>query len=143
MAKSPTPLTNPFIGRWSYRSFLNDPDLNRKPNDLLFGKGTLDFTDAPMGCVAGTIGGEGWQLKLEGWVTFGNPPTARFQGKGTVGGAEWIYDYNGWYVTHWPDGVKQVEAIVGSVIRTIPHPNGSGGMSPAGVVVSFYAVRQR
>jgi hypothetical protein len=32
-------------------------------------------------------------------------------------------------------------AIVGSVIRTIPHSNGNGGTAPAGVVASFYAVR--
>jgi hypothetical protein len=134
-------LTNPFIGKWSYRSFLNDPNLDTQPNDLLFGSGTLEFTSAPIGQVAGTIGGPGWQLKLEGWMTFGNPPAVRFQGKGVIGKAEWIYDYNGYYVTHWPNGVDQVEAITGSVIRTIPHP-GNGGTSPAGVVVSFYAVRQ-
>lgn len=134
-------LTNPFIGKWSYRSFLNDPDLKKDPKDLLFGSGTLEFTAAPMGQVAGSIGGQGWKLTLEGWVTFGNPPTIRFQGKGMVSKAEWIYDYNGYYVTHWPNGVNQVEAIVGSVIRTIPHPSGKK-IAPAGVVVSFYAVRQ-
>ena len=136
------PLTNPFLGKWSYRSFLDDPDLTKQPNDLLFGDGTLEFTEAPMGQIAGTIGGDGWQLSLEGWITYGNPPTARFQGKGVINGAQWIYDYNGYYVTHWPNGVDQVEAIVGSVIRTIPHPGGDGKMHPAGVVVSFYAVRQ-
>lgn len=135
-------LTNLFLGKWSYRSFLNDPDLKKKPNNLLFGSGTIEFTAAPMGVVAGTIGGDGWQLTLEGWVTYGNPPTVRFQGKGKVSGAEWIYDYNGYYVTHWPNGVDQVEAIVGSVIRTIPHPSGNGGKAPAGFVASFYAVRQ-
>lgn len=134
-------LTNPFIGKWTYRSFNNDPNLKTQPNDLLFGSGTLEFKTAPMGQVAGTIGGEGWLLDLEGWITYGNPPTARFQGKGKVSGAEWIYDYNGYYVTHWPNGVNQVEAIVGSVIRTIPHPS-NGKMAPAGVVVSFYAVRK-
>lgn len=135
-------LTNPFIGKWSYRSFLNNADLNAQPNDLLFGSGTLEFTDAPMGQVRGTIGGEGWQLVLEGSITYGNPYNARFEGKGVVGGEEWIYDYDGYYVRHWPNGVGQVEALVGSVVRTIPHSSGSGGTSPAGVVVSFYAVRQ-
>src|ERR1043166_3517631 len=110
------PLTNPFIGKWSYRSFRNNPDLNAQPNDLLFGAGTLEFTDAPMGEVAGTIGGQGWQLALTGSITYGNPYNARFQGKGVVSGQEWIYDYDGYYVRHWPNGVKQVEAIVGSVI---------------------------
>ncbi len=137
MAKT---LKNPFLGKWSYRSFLNDPDLSKKANALLFGSATLEFTDAPAGKVAGAIGGTGWKLDLTGSITFGNPPAARFQGKGMVSGSEWIYDYIGYYVPHWPNGVNQVEAIAGSVIRTIPHP-GNGGISPAGVVVSFYAVR--
>ena len=60
-----------------------------------------------------------------------------------VSGAEWIYDYIGWLVPAWPnsDGRLQRDAIVGSVVRTIPHSNGQGGTSPAGVVASFYAVR--
>jgi hypothetical protein len=67
----------------------------------------------------------------------------RFQGKGIVSGAEWIYDYIGWLVPVWPnsDETKQRAAIVGSVTRTIPHPSGNGGVAPAGVVASFYAVR--
>ena len=39
---------------------------------------------------------------------------------------------------HWPNGVDQIEALVGSLIRTIPHPGGE----EAGLVASFYAVRQ-
>lgn len=35
----------------------------------------------------------------------------------------------------------QRTAIVGSVERGIPHSSGSGGVAPAGVVASFYAVR--
>ncbi len=130
-------LTNPFLGSWVYRSFLNDAPEN--PNELpLFGFGTLTFTSAPMGQVKGTIGTPGsWMLDLEGYMTFGNPYTARFEGKGTVDGAPWIYDYECYYVNHWPNGVGQIEALVGSVIRTIPHPGGE----QAGLVASFYAVR--
>jgi hypothetical protein len=135
-------LSNPFLGRWTYRSFLNDPDPKADPTKkLLFGIGTLKFTEAPMGQVAGVIGGKGWSLKLEGWVTYGDPYRVRFQGKGIVSKAPWIYDYDGFYVSHWPNGVGQVEAIVGSVIRTIPHPD-NGGIGKAGLVASFYAVRQ-
>ena len=132
-------LTNPFIGDWTYCSFLNNPDLGPNPQVLpLFGFGTLTFTDAPMGQVKGTIGTVGsWMLDLEGWITYGDPYTARFQGKGIVQGAPWIYDYECYYVKHWPNGVDQIEALVGSVIRTIPHPGGE----QAGLVASFYAVR--
>jgi hypothetical protein len=41
-----------------------------------------------------------------------------------------------------PNGENQIPALVGSVTRAIPHPDGQGGVSPAGVVCSFYAVLQ-
>ena len=68
----------------------------------------------------------------------------RFQGKGVVGGEQWIYDYIGWLVPVWPNSTDQLEvpAIVGSVVRTIPHSGDGGGTHPAGVVASFYAVKQ-
>jgi hypothetical protein len=67
----------------------------------------------------------------------------RFQGKGVVGGEQWIYDYIGWLVPVWPNSTDRLEvpAIVGSVVRTIPHSGSGGGTNPAGVVASFYAVR--
>lgn len=32
---------NPIVGTWSYRSFINNPDLSVAFNDLAFGAGTL------------------------------------------------------------------------------------------------------
>lgn len=141
---------NPFAGRWSYRSMLNDPDFhldkdgNADFNAVRFGFGNLVIEEAPGQLVTGTIGGAGWSLKLHGSKAFGSPMQVRFQGRGVVGGEEWIYDYVGWLVPVWPnsDGRLQREAIVGSIVRTIPHSNGKGGVSPAGVVASWYAVRQ-
>ena len=144
---------NPFLGKWSYRSFLNDPNLvipsdGSDPNiqSLLFGYGTLVIAAAAPELLVGTIGGGGWSLTLHGSRAYGSPAQVRFQGKGIVGGAEWIYDY------HWMAGSRLAEqqpefgvpAIVGSVTRTIPHPSGADGkaIAPAGVVASFYAVRQ-
>jgi hypothetical protein len=66
---------------------------------------------------------------------------ARFRGTGTVDDEPWVYDYTGWLIPAWPNGVGQVPAIVGSVIRTIPHSAGPGKTAPAGEVASFYAVR--
>lgn len=44
---------------------------------------------------------------------------------------------------HWPNGVGQRQAIVGTVIRTLPHSGGQPSKAvPAGVVASFYAVRE-
>ena len=133
---------NPFVGKWSYRSFLNNPDLSVAFNDLEFSAGTIVIKQAPMQLLTGTIGGSDWSLDLKGARAYGNPMSVRFQGKGVVSGEEWIYDYWGSLVPAWPNGVDQRPAIVGSVIRTIPHSGGAPGtVAPAGVVASFYAVR--
>ena len=51
---------NPFVGTWTYRSFLNDPDVNTAFNDLEFGRGTIVIAEAPLQILEGTIGGPGW-----------------------------------------------------------------------------------
>jgi hypothetical protein len=134
---------NPFVGSWTYRSLLNDPDINTQFNDLEFGRGILVINEAPEQVLTGTIGGQGWSLNLHGSRAYGSPMQVRFQGKGLVSGEEWIYDYIGWLVPVWPNSndTLQRPAIVGSIVRTIPHSSGSGGVAPAGVVASFYAVR--
>ena len=136
-------MANPFVGNWAYRSFNNDPDLATAPNDLLFGEGTLAIAEKSTTELSGTIGGPGWSLDLRGSFGYGAPMQVRFQGKGVVGGEQWIYDYIGWLVPVWPNSTDQLEvpAIVGSVVRTIPHSGAGGGTNPAGVVASFYAVR--
>jgi hypothetical protein len=54
-------------------------------------------------------------------------------------GERWVYDYIGYLVPIWPNGVDQRAAIVGSVIRTVPHSN---GQARAGYTASFIAVKQ-
>lgn len=137
---------NPFVGSWTYRSFLNDPDLaaDSDVNKLLFGDGTLEITAPSSETLGGTIGGQGWSLDLHGSIGYGSPSQVRFQGKGIVGGEDWIYDYIGWLVPVWPNSTDTLQraAIVGSVVRTIPHSGSKPGtVNPAGVVASFYAVR--
>jgi len=134
---------NPFVGTWTYRSLLNDPDGSVPFDKLEFGEGTLVLAEAASEMLAGTIGGDGWSLTLRGSRAYGSPAQVRFQGKGVVGGEEWIYDYLGWLVPVWPNSTDQLDrpAIVGSVIRTIPHSASGGGTAPAGVVASFYAVK--
>ncbi|HJU39509.1 MAG TPA: hypothetical protein VJ724_08035 [Tahibacter sp.] len=135
-----------FVGKWSYRSYLNDPDLATEPNKLLFGKGTIEIVSAPPQYLEGTIGGPGWQLDLVGSRSYGNPMEIRFEGSGEVDGAPWIYAYVGWLVPAWPNGVDQRPAMVGSIVRVIPHPstdaNGNPIVAPAGVTASWIAVRQ-
>lgn len=135
---------NPFVGTWTYRSLLNDPDVNTDFDKLEFGRGTLVITAPSTVTLGGTIGGPGWSLDLHGSIGYGSPGQVRFQGRGLVGGEEWIYDYIGWLVPVWPNSndTLQRSAIVGSVVRTIPHSGSEPGtVNPAGVVASFYAVR--
>lgn len=127
-----------FAGSWSYRSLINDPDLSVAFNDLQFGTGALELEEPQPGKIGGSLGGAGWSLALDGTAVEGAPATLRWQGRGVIGGEEWVYDYLGYLVPAWPDGVNQVETIVGSVIRTVPH---SGGQAPAGFTATFYAVR--
>jgi hypothetical protein len=58
-------------------------------------------------------------------------------GRNGTGTAGWEYDYRGQLAYQWPNGVNQVPALVGTVIRAKPH-----GASPAGYVASFIAVKQ-
>ena len=132
-------MPSPFIGAWSYRSFVNNPDLSLPANDLLFGAGNLVIAEPETGIVGGSLGGNGWSLTLQGWLTSGNPNTIRFQGTGDIGGEMWVYDYLGFLSPHWPNGRDQVPAITGTIVRTVPH---SGGQAEAGFVASWYAVRQ-
>jgi hypothetical protein len=145
---------NPFIGKWTYRSFLNDPDQflgddnlddktkQQKLMDLVFGAGTIEIVAAPPNILKGTIGGSDWQLELYGSRSYGNPMAVWFQGSGTIGKEKWIYDYLGYLVPQWPDGIQQRAAMVGSIVRVIPHSGSDGTVHPAGVVASWYAVQQ-
>ena len=121
---------------------IDDPDINQEFDKLEFGRGTLAIQEVAPAVLKGTIGGPGWSLLLHGSFGFGSPMQVRFQGKGLVNGEQWVYDDIGWIVPAWPnsDASLQRAAIVGSVVRTVPHGSGDGGTAPAGVVASFYAV---
>lgn len=150
-----TSVENILKGTWTYRSWLNETDLTTPitEKDLLFGAGYIRIDSAPATNFKGLIYGQNdltkaspsapadWSLDLQGSANYGNPLTVRFQGKGIVSGNEWIYDYVGYLVLPWPNGIQQKMAFVGSIVRVIPHPSSSGGISPAGVVASWYAVK--
>jgi hypothetical protein len=137
-------VVNPFAGNWTYRSFRNNPDPvgddPQKALALIFGEGQLSINDAEFGAIKGIVSfGDQYILDLKGWAGYGTPYTARFEGVGRKGtkAEGWIYDYVGYLIPNWPNGVDQRAAIVGSVIRTVPH-NGAA----AGYVASFIAVKQ-
>lgn len=131
-------------GIWTYRSFLSNPDVNADFDTLEFGRGNIRIDPGSLQTFSGLIYGPGWELKLKGSIAYGNPFTVRFQGVGIVGGAQWIYDYQGYLIPDWPNGIDQRPALVGSIVRTIPHPTGPNGKStaPAGVVAQWIAVKQ-
>lgn len=142
-------------GVWTYRSWVNTDDLLTSYKDLLFGSGYIRIDPSPFTEFKGKIFGPNddkhpnpvtrpysWELDLRGSCNYGDPFSFRFQGTGIVGGSEWIYDYQGYMIKPWPNGVNQVPALVGTIVRTIPHPSSDGkSTSPAGVVCSWYAVR--
>lgn len=132
------------LGTWTYRSFLSNPDVSTDFDVLEFGRGNIRVDPAPMEKFSGLIYGPGWELKLKGSIGYGDPFYVRFQGVGIVGGAQWIYDYKGYLAPDWPNGIDQRPALVGSIVRTLPHPTGLNGKStaPAGVVAQWIAVKQ-
>ena len=128
-------------GIYTYRSLINDPNLATDFDALEFGRANL-VINVSDGLLTGKIYDTGWELDLKGSIQYGSPATLWFQGSGVVSGSQWIYDYLCYLVPAIPNGINQVPALVGSVTRAIPHPDGQGGTSPAGVVCSFYAVLQ-
>jgi hypothetical protein len=127
---------------FTYRSLLNNPDLSVSFDSLEFGRANLNIQINSAGLVTGKIYDTGWELELFGSYQAGSPATLWFQGKGVVSGSLWVYDYLCYVVPVIPNGINQRLALVGSITRAIPHPDGNGGTSPAGVVNSFYAVAQ-
>ena len=126
---------NQFAGSWSYRSLLRDPDLSKEFNELRFGAGTLNIQVNETGEVTGSLGGEGWSLNISGAVTEGE---IKFQGRGVIGGEEWVYDYLGYMSPKWPNGIDEIPAIIGTIVRTVDHSN---GQAKAGLVATWYAVQ--
>jgi hypothetical protein len=139
-AKSP----NPLPGVWTYRSFKAIPDIATPFDKLEFWRATLTIAEAPaLGEFKGKIeGGPGESLVLSGSVSYGTLLTARFQGLGDgAASKDWLYDYLGWLTPAWPNGVDQRPALVGTVVRTKPHKDGTG-TALAGVVAQWIAVRR-
>jgi hypothetical protein len=130
-----------FLGNWTYRSFINDPNISKDFNDLEFGRGELQIEDfAPSSFNGRLVFGETYQFRLSGSSSFGNPFTVRFQGVGDAADSlGQIYDYVGYLIPIWPNGVQQRPALVGSVVRTVPH---NGGTAPAGIVASWIALKR-
>ena len=134
---------NPFVGSWTYRSLLNDPDVNTDFNNLEFGRGTIVINEAPMQLLTGTIGGPGWSLKLKGSRAYGIPMQRALPGQGhrRRRGVDLRLLGLGWCRPgrtasaggrRWSGSVSAPSRISGGQPGTV---------SPAGVVASLYAVQ--
>lgn len=134
--------TGKFAGVWTYRAFLNDPDVETPFNDLRFATARLDLADAGDGRLTGTLAGEGWgtwiawSLKLIGAV---DGRSFRLRGENVIEGETWIYDYQGAAVHRWRHGIDARDVLAGSVIRTQARAR---RQSKAGVHATFVAVRR-
>jgi hypothetical protein len=134
-------------GSWTYRSFINNPSLvnddAQAALNLIFGEGVLHVVSIDESNFKAVLDfGGGAAMDLFGTVVHAcgyHPQVIEITGTGREGTstAQWVYQYKGYIVPTWPQGVKQVPAIVGTVVRTIPH-----GAGQAGVVASFVAVQQ-
>ena len=134
-------------GDWTYRSFVNIPvpvgGDAAKALQLIFGEGDLSFVSADDQLFKAVLDfGGGAAMDLYGSLYVGHgvsPSTVLMTGTGREGTSttKWVYQYQGYIVPGWAEGVNQVPAIVGTVIRTLPHDGGA-----AGVVASFVAVKK-
>ena len=135
-------------GKWTYRSFLNDPaQITAGPGNaadkllaLLFAEAVFTFEIPDDTTLKGAIDWDGGGLDLSGKISDQcGVVSIEVAGAGRAGTdtENWEYDYRGQIAFQWPNGVNQAPAIVGTVLRARPH-NGA----PAGVTASFIAVRQ-
>jgi hypothetical protein len=134
------------LGKWTYRSFHNNPvpvtDDAQTALGLFFAEAVFTFSEATDTKIGGAIDWQGGGLNLAGTVSqpgATSPLTIHMVGSGRpgTGTGGWEYDYHGSLAYEWPNGIGQVPALVGNVIRAKPH-----GAAQAGYVASFVAVKQ-
>jgi hypothetical protein len=157
---------DPLAGSWTYRSFVNRTDLlpNLDPEHIvkddvakwsryMFGQGVMTFHPTATGALTGRfeMGDEQNPLDmlLNGKIEERDGVTwIKWNAHGLPGTPSdgWLYEYDAYYTAKWPNGRRQIEAIVGSVIRSQPHddlaPNQTADRAArAGAVTSFIMVR--
>jgi hypothetical protein len=141
ITQNPPPPLPSVLGSWTYRSFINSPDVSKEFNELEFGRGELIIDCLAPGVFGGRLAfGDTYQFRLAGLSQFTLPCTLRFQGIGDTKDSDGqVYDYVGFFVPMWSNGIKQRPALIGSVVRTVPH---DGGQAKAGHVSTWIAVKR-
>lgn len=134
-------------GVWTYRSFINNPtQVDGNPQaalKLIFGEGELTIEKASDGVFKAALSfGDPAIMDLQGTIERVNPdvPFVIFaQGAGRPGSGieDYHYDYAFYTAYTWPNGIDQVPALVGTVVRAADH-----GSSKKGYVASTVTVRK-
>jgi hypothetical protein len=123
----------------THSSFINNPvpvdGDAEKALQLIYGEGDLSIVSADDQLFKAA-------LDLYGSLYVGhgvNSTTLLITGTGREGTstAKWVYQYRGYIVPGWAEGVSQVPAIVGIVVRRLPHDGDA-----AGEVVLFVTVKK-
>lgn len=136
-----------YDGPWTYRSFINNPqpvgDDAQAALDLIFGEGALTISAAEPGesgfRATLSFGGDAIMDLLGSFEpgSAGAPAVINARGAGRPGSpiADFRYDYIFYAVPDWPDGVGQVQALVGTVVRAADHGNAKKGAVASTVTV--------
>ncbi len=138
---NPETAQGPLIGRWTYRSFVGNPDIDADFGSLEFGRGELVVEYVCPGTFIGRlIFDDAYQFRLQGVATPGDPPTIRFRGIGDADdSAGQIYDYFGCLMPLWSYPTRKRLVIVGSTVRAVAH---NGEAAFAGQAASFIAIKR-
>lgn len=130
-----------FAGVWTYRAFLNDPDISKPFDDLRFATACMTLARDGDG-LAGTLVGEGWGTWIDWRLDLKGEATStgfRLRGENDIEGERWIYDYQGAPAPDWEHALEPRDVLVGSVIRSLARAKRA---SAAGVHATFIAVRR-
>lgn len=139
-------------GTYTYRSFLNRPELVEDFNKLRFAELELRLVVDPEGTISGELvfpeplGAEPLTMDMVGKVL--QVPAASavaftLTGKGRTETpiADFHYEYDGSVLRHWETGINQRMTLAGTVLRAKDHGSGAG-LARAGQTASFLAVKR-
>ncbi|MFN2503316.1 MAG: hypothetical protein ABR540_03620 [Acidimicrobiales bacterium] len=133
---------SPLVGRWTYRSFMANPDISVDFAELEFGRGILLIDHLSPGLMVGRLefGDENYSFRLNGEASLGDPPTFDFHGVNDAhGGQGEVYQYFACLMPLWPHDRRKRPTLVGTVIRAAP---AGGDRPPSGLAANFIAIKQ-
>ena len=117
----PTLMAQPgtFNGKWVYRSFSVSSKSTDTLAKLALGLNELTLTEQG-GHVTGQRTGQGVTYNLDGVVRYApkEGATISLHGTATISGKSYNFDYFGYLIPSWTVGGKQVDTVMGTVLRT-------------------------